>query len=71
MRKIDRLKKDATESATWRNHTLGRWHHYKSENRIVAISDCVKCNRTAVINTNPMPNEIDIGGEAVAVNCDK
>jgi hypothetical protein len=30
---------------------------------------CIKCGMRAQYDTNPAPNDIDIGGEAVALNC--
>jgi hypothetical protein len=43
---------------------LGDWHPH--ETRAV----CSACGREVTVNLRPMPNEIDIGGEAVALNCD-
>jgi hypothetical protein len=46
------------------NFTMGEW--YKDTKR---HSHCKVCGKTVTINSHPMPNEIDIGGEAVALNC--
>lgn len=60
------LKKNARKSAEWRGHKLGRFsiQHYGR-----AYARCENCNASVCVNTRPMPNQIDIGGDAVAVNC--
>ncbi len=69
MTKIDRLKKEALEGCTWRGHKMGRFE--KSDYWPgVATSTCKICGRSVTVNTRPQPNEIDIGGDAVAVNCE-
>jgi hypothetical protein len=37
--------------------------------RSVLIGVCVRCEAQAVCNAAPVPNDIDISGEAVALNC--
>jgi len=34
-----------------------------------AISHCKICRKSVAINARPLPNGIDIAGEAVALNC--
>jgi len=34
-----------------------------------ALASCWSCHMEVLVNSNPMPNEIDIGGEAVALDC--
>lgn len=37
--------------------------------KAVGTIECVFCGMQVVINTHPMPNEVDIGGKAVALHC--
>ena len=34
-----------------------------------AYYDCVKCKMGFCANLHPLPNEIDLGGEALALHC--
>lgn len=63
------LRTQATLSASNRGHALlwRRPHH--GEARSYQIGYCAKCGKEVCVNTKPQPNEIDIGGEAVALNC--
>lgn len=36
----------------------------------ICSSVCKICGKRVVIMPKPLPNEIDIGGEAVALNCE-
>jgi len=66
MKKIERLRKEALESCEFRDHRMGlfnRTHpHYWH-------SKCRACGMEVHITDNPAPNEINIGGQAVALNC--
>lgn len=70
MRKVERLKREAKDACEWRGHEMYRFErgfvytnmHYTS---------CKKCGMDVTVNTNPMPNQISIAGEAVALNCDR
>ena len=65
-----RLKIEALESCKFRGHDMGRFRqHSFFLNR--HYSHCKKCNMQVEVNRQPMPNQIDIGGEAVALNCEK
>ena len=70
MTRYESLKRSAIESAEARGHELGRFGFVLQPNRMVGNSLCRKCGAGVTINTNPMPNQIDIGGRAVAVNCE-
>jgi len=60
------LKYDATDSIHARGHTLNSgWH----DTGKLSYAKCGNCNMEVGINTNPLPNEINIFGEAVAMNC--
>ena len=57
-----------------KNIVLSRGHNVK--NWLVLGNDCnalecAVCKKTAMIKEHPLPNEIKVGGEAVAVNCVK
>lgn len=68
MRTIDRLKHEALEGCTWRNHKMGRFE----KNRYwpsVATATCKVCGMSVAVNAHPQANQIDIGGDAIAVNC--
>ena len=53
--------------------------HFRGHNRMMVISnlkdsnyrvlECSDCGMEVYLNTMPMPNEINISGEAVALNC--
>jgi hypothetical protein len=63
------LRSQAMSSASFRGHSL-RWrtaHH--GEARSYQVGYCCRCGKEVCINTKPQPNGIDIGGEAVALNC--
>lgn len=66
MRKIERLRKEALKSCKFRGHQMGlfnRTHqHYRH-------SICKACGMEVQITDKPIPNEIEIGGEAVALHC--
>ncbi len=66
--KISRLKSDASAAANSRGHDMTRFIHHEFKNN-TAISHCRNCHMSVTVNTHPAPNEIDIGGEAVALTC--
>ena len=65
MRKIDKLRKSARESCEFREHDMGNFKHDDN----LAISRCKICDMSVLVNTKPQANEIDIMGNAVALNC--
>lgn len=46
-----------------------RWSTHHGEGRTLRIGVCIRCEAQVSCNTRPRPNEIDIGGDAVAINC--
>jgi hypothetical protein len=57
-----------------KNTVLHRGHNVK--NWLVLGNDCyalecADCKKIVMIKENPLPNEIKVSGEAVAVNCVK
>jgi len=69
MRKIELLKQEALKSCAHRNHEMRRFQKHPWRKNI-STSECRHCGMTVVVNSKPMPNEIDIMGEAVALHCD-
>lgn len=69
MTKINQLKDEAIRSSALRKHALGGWTRSKSRPETVETASCTRCGATVTVNTNPRPNEIDVGGRAVAVTC--
>ena len=59
---------EALESCRNRGHTMGRFrtHHYWTNKR---FAQCLICDMQVVINSHPARNEIDICGNAVALEC--
>jgi len=66
MRKIERLRREALESCIYRGHKM---RPFSRQYRHWWDSECKDCGMAASINDEPAPNDIDIGGEAVALNC--
>lgn len=66
MTKLQRLKREARAAATARGHTLARFNYWHG-GRYYAY--CSQCGEEALVRERPAPNEIEIGGEAVALNC--
>ena len=70
---LERLKRQALKSCALRGHKMGNFGFtiMAGGMGVKGGYTCIKCGRMVQVNTNPAPNEIDIGGEAVALNCDK
>lgn len=66
MTKERRLKREAIGSCEFRGHEMKRFTKLEKEN---FISCCIYCGKEVQILLNPKPNEIEIGGEAVALYC--
>ena len=64
------LKREAREATDWQGHHMRPWElQHRSLHREVWESVCGVCRKSVQIDTNPPPNGINIGGEAVALNC--
>lgn len=69
-RSVRGLKREAREATDWRGHHMRPWELLQSSNsREVWQAVCGVCGKSVQIDTNPPANGIDIGGEAVALNC--
>jgi hypothetical protein len=62
---LESLKAEAAEGCEWRGHELATWF---GDDR-AAVATCNRCGMQVAVNVSPPPNGIDIGGEAVALNC--
>jgi hypothetical protein len=72
MRKIERLRLEALESCRFRGHKMGQFITLASRNgqALVRVAYCTMCNKQVAIDSHPTPNGIEIGGEAVALECE-
>jgi hypothetical protein len=66
--KLRRLKAEANAALLWRGHAPARWVSSSRDGRAEYV--CPVCAASAHVNTKPLPNDIDISGKAVALNCD-
>lgn len=64
-----KLKERAIESCKLRHHKMGHFSYVKNNNFDTAT--CELCGMYVDVKVKPLPNEIDIGGSAVALNCEK
>lgn len=62
------LMLSARRSARLRGHQLGNWEVLDAA-RDRARTHCRKCGMGVDIIRRPAPNEIDVAGQAVALNC--
>ena len=64
--KLTLLKREALEACKTHKHKMRRFinlNEHKSK------SWCLECLMEVEVNKKPYPNEIDIGGEAIALDC--
>ncbi len=72
MSKLNRLKREAMEACNFRRHEMTHWKTLQSmtpDRGAIVLSKCQVCGRDVMVLTRPMPNDIEIGGEAVAEDC--
>ena len=77
MRKIERLKVEARAACEWRGHRMSRFTNNRGGT--AAYAQCVRrattddnrllCHLFVHVNARPMPNEVKLGGDAVALTC--
>jgi hypothetical protein len=65
---LTRLSRDARAACKWRGHDMRPFHPIPYWAN-VRTSECRKCGMQVAIDADPAPNGIDIGGEAVALDC--
>lgn len=61
------LARQGRAAAKARGHALTPLD--KSEGRPAWVAQCVRCRAFLSVIVSPYPNEIEVGGAAVAVNC--
>jgi len=66
MKKLERLRREALESCKFRGHKMALFIHKYQH---CWFSKCQCCGKEVTVVDNPQPNGIEIGGEAVALNC--
>ncbi len=65
MTKLAYLKRSAIQSCEFRGHTMTRFSRVARSH----VAHCKGCNKQAWVTEMPLPNDIMISGEAVALNC--
>ena len=66
-KKLESLIKEALDSCEFRGHKMVGVRIFADGTK--ASSTCIVCGKGIYVETNPMPNGIDISGEAIALNC--
>lgn len=66
LNKMHKLRREATRAMEARGHRPGPWINSGLEK---SFCNCRDCGAQAVVIKHPAPNEIEIGGRAVAVYC--
>ena len=69
--KLETLKRRAQQSTKARGHAMAWRAPFGNVTtlRFAQVATCRHCGAEVMINTHPAPNDIDIGGPAVALNC--
>jgi hypothetical protein len=63
--RLQLLVNSADRSCHWRGHRM----HYRTVHAHVVVGECMNCHKRVYVTDRPAPNDIDISGEAVALNC--
>lgn len=69
MAQFETLAKNGRAATRARGHTMAALSRTRYGSHPVWSSQCVHCHAFLSVNLYPYPNEIDIGGAAVALNC--
>jgi len=69
MADLGTLRERATKAAKMWGHEIKWQTPYHGESRSNQLGQCTICDAYVAIHTKPYPNEIEIGGSAVAMNC--
>lgn len=64
--KLVRLKNEAEEACNFRGHKLHYWRNHPDGS---STNLCYMCKKEVIVRTQPRPNEINVGGEALALDC--
>lgn len=66
MPRMNVLMREALESCRTRGHIMNPFTKLSTTR---FITQCKACGKYVLITSRPSPNEINIGGTAVALNC--
>jgi hypothetical protein len=69
MKHLGHLREQAETACKSRGHSIEWSAPYHGESQSIQHGCCNHCDREVQIIMNPRPNQIDVGGEAVALNC--
>jgi hypothetical protein len=69
--RMQRLVTEMHRATAWRGHRMRLDRNYWGRSPRRRLYRCINpgCTAIAVVITHPLPNEIDIGGDAVAMDC--
>lgn len=71
MSTVSNLKKEAQQSCKFRGHQMSKFHRVTNFcNHEIWRAYCEICNKSVDVIPRPKPNQINIGGEAVALGCE-
>ncbi len=65
------LQRHARKSTVARGHSIQWGAPFQSNGGYGVDGKCKHCGKTLVVLQRPLPNQIAIGGEAVALNCER
>ena len=68
-RKVYKLKHEAAEACNNRKHVMERFKTIECFAKKIYRSKCVLCKMYVDVIKKPLPNEINISGTAVSMNC--
>lgn len=71
MKDLLQLQTEATDAAYQRDHAMRWFPPYHSESQSVQTGQCIYCKKEAQLVMNPGPEQVEIKGEAVTLQCDK
>ncbi len=69
MATLSSLRRQAAKSTNFQGHHMKWITPWHGEHSSLQTGICRKCGKEVYLNTHPLSNNIDIGGEAVALNC--
>ena len=67
-KEANKLMEEALKSCEWREHIMSDFEQPDTRSSRW-VAECEVCGKTVTVSPNPMPNQTNIMGEAVAVGC--
>lgn len=64
--KVRKLRSEGKRFAEMRGHKVCR---FVSLSPTRSVASCLKCDSEVYVNASPAPNEIDLSGQALALDC--